>query len=449
MALTGLYPIAARSALSEVFTTESKPKVIVVGAGVSGLAAAFFLKKQGVEVVVLEASSRIGGRIWTDRSLGFSLDLGADRLKGTVGNPVFKLAQREEMLTIKCDSDNFYAYDKQGDLNEELISTFQDKADKVVNRASIYNDFDTDGDVSVHWVIDYVKLYYNLTEEEENYLQWYLSTIEADKGCELSELSHRMRRTEDVYWGDELVFPDGYDQIPEYLATDIDIRFDEQVSSINQDEDGVRIGCKSAKTFDADYVLLSVSLGVLKAGRIAFDPPLPDWKQFAIEQLEMGQVYKIAIGFEKAFWPNDRDFLHQLNEVKGKYPRFINWTLYTGKPCLITTVGGAYLDDIKELSDEKIAEDIRDVLKEMFPREEVPVHTFIKVARWSEDENILGSDSYVPVGVEGREHAVSLARNVDRLFFAGEATNDRYPASVHGAYLSGLREATKILTVAK
>src|SRR5262245_53226635 len=61
---------------------------LVIGAGVSGLAAARELKSQGLQVTVLEARDRIGGRVWTDRSLGVPIDMGASWVNGVRDNPI-------------------------------------------------------------------------------------------------------------------------------------------------------------------------------------------------------------------------------------------------------------------------------------------------------------------------------------------------------------------------
>ena len=68
--------------------------VIVIGAGIAGLAAAKKLVGLGYSVVVLEATSQIGGRIRTDRSLGAAFDLGAGWIHGPKGNPISKLAKQ-------------------------------------------------------------------------------------------------------------------------------------------------------------------------------------------------------------------------------------------------------------------------------------------------------------------------------------------------------------------
>jgi phytoene dehydrogenase-like protein len=74
--------------------------VIVIGAGMAGLAAARELVARGASVLVLEARDRVGGRVWTDRSLGFPMERGAHWIEGTDGNPLLALAQAAGARTV-------------------------------------------------------------------------------------------------------------------------------------------------------------------------------------------------------------------------------------------------------------------------------------------------------------------------------------------------------------
>src|SRR5436190_8796104 len=91
---------------------DKKLDVIVVGAGVGGLAAARRLKLQGATDLILEARNRIGGRVWTDTSMsGVSLDLGASWIQGSNGNPITSLARSFSLRTSPTDFENIALYD--------------------------------------------------------------------------------------------------------------------------------------------------------------------------------------------------------------------------------------------------------------------------------------------------------------------------------------------------
>jgi len=89
--------------------------VVVIGAGIAGVAAAVDLQAAGFDVVVLEARNRIGGRIWTDRRWGFPLDLGASWIHGSApANPIWRLRNELGLRTIPTDWDDLVVYDVDG-----------------------------------------------------------------------------------------------------------------------------------------------------------------------------------------------------------------------------------------------------------------------------------------------------------------------------------------------
>jgi monoamine oxidase len=89
-------------------------KIVVIGAGISGLAAAKKLKQKGYNVIVLEADSKIGGRLKTNRTLGIAFDEGASWIHGTNGNPLTKIAQQAGMNTVFTDDESRISYDIGG-----------------------------------------------------------------------------------------------------------------------------------------------------------------------------------------------------------------------------------------------------------------------------------------------------------------------------------------------
>ena len=92
-------------------TSTRKQDILVVGAGIAGIAAATSLREQGQNVVLLEAKDRIGGRIWTDRSLGPPVDLGAFWLHGSGGgNPIMSLVDQFNLDYIEEDFEDLWLY---------------------------------------------------------------------------------------------------------------------------------------------------------------------------------------------------------------------------------------------------------------------------------------------------------------------------------------------------
>src|SRR5688572_7447583 len=102
----GAYLSGRRAAAEVDDKADTGASVLVLGAGMAGLAAARALADDGYEVTVVEGRDRIGGRIWTDRSLGVPLDLGASWIHQSKGNPITELAREAGAATAATDYDN-------------------------------------------------------------------------------------------------------------------------------------------------------------------------------------------------------------------------------------------------------------------------------------------------------------------------------------------------------
>lgn len=440
-----LLPFASHSKRRFTFPPQ-KGKVIVVGAGMSGVAAANYLQASGIEVLVLEATNRIGGRVFTDRDSGTALDMGAGWIEGKIGNPLAKIAREHNIETVISEYGNSYNYDANGRLDDEKLDTLYQKTTQIFNEMYVEGNDTKDNDISVQMALDNISRPYHLTKEEKQVFEWHCSTVEMDYACKLSDFSLYHQRTGDGFYGNDLILPDGYDQIPRVLSNDIKIQYQAYITEISEKEKSVQLRDATGQTYECDYVILTVPLGVLKQEKIKFTKPLPEWKNKAIQDMGMGNLYKIAMKFDEAFWEKDRDTIAYLSETKGEFPITLNWMYYTGEPCLIAALGGDFVNKMKDQSDEEIGHYAAGIYSKMFQKP-IPDPSYIKVARWGEMETAFGAYSYTPVGVRGNATSDALAEKVGRIYFAGEATNKTYPATVHGAYYSGVREAEKIVNL--
>jgi polyamine oxidase len=175
---------------------------------------------------------------------------------------------------------------------------------------------------------------------------------------------------------------------------------------------------------------------VLKAGTIAFDPPLPEKKQQAIDRLGFGLLDKVVLKFDQPFWP-DNDVI---GLVGGGEPvsMLINGETFADAPLLVGLRGGRDAREREALSDEEAVAQVVTALN-------APNPTGALVTRWAADPYARGSYSFVAVG-SSPDDMKALAEPVnDRLAFAGEATVPEFFGTVHGAYQSGVREAERIL----
>jgi len=246
---------------------------------------------------------------------------------------------------------------------------------------------------------------------------------------------------EEGYGGDEVVFPQGYKQIVNSFVGDLDIRLENVVTKIEYDDGGVTVLTKD-DSFDGDYVISTLPLGVLKQGTVEFSPPLPHAKQNAIDNLDVGILNKGYLMFPEAFW-DDTDVIGYVSEDKGYWADFLNIHKYTGKPILLAFNAATYAEHLETKSDQETVNEMMQVLK-MIYGDDIPEPENYLITRWGSDEFSFGSYSYIPVGGTPFDYDELAKPVMNRLFFAGEATIKEAPATVHGAYLSGIREADRI-----
>lgn len=194
----------------------------------------------------------------------------------------------------------------------------------------------------------------------------------------------------------------------------------------------------------AKTVLVTVSLGVLKAGNIRFTPSLPEWKQEVIDGMGFGTMNKCVLTWNNpnaVVWPDNEwiELITPKGEDSGNWTTFFNPTEYKGIPILVGFVGGKNARGMETQSDEEVLEDVMTNLKAMFPSITSPDRHVI--TRWGKEENVLGTYSYIAVGRDHSQDRRQLKKAVKNVWFAGEATSSWYGTTV-GAWKTG-EEAAK------
>ena len=195
--------------------------------------------------------------------------------------------------------------------------------------------------------------------------------------------------------------------------------------------------------YEAGHAIVTLPLGVLKRGLVRFGPLLSARKQGAIDRLAMGALNKIALVFPCAFWPADHDFLGYMSAERGEVPVMLSLMKSAGAPVLVGFVTGRYSARIASMPDAELQERVMRILRKMFGAA-IPAPTHMVRTHWERDPFAFGSYAHIPVGADPSDMDI-LAEPLGRIRFAGEATHREHSGTVHGALLSGLREARRII----
>lgn len=337
-----------------------------------------------------------------------------------------------------------------------------------------------------------------LSSKDRQILDWHFANLEFANATPLNNLSLKHWDQDDdfEFIGNHTTVKNGYSCVPIALTEGLDIRVNSAVKKIHYFPGGVEVTAEnlktnnSAVTYKADLVLCTLTLGVLKLAisplsanqenAVKFQPPLPEWKQQAIQRLGFGNLNKVVLCFDRIFWdPNTNLFGHVGSTTASRGELFLFWSI-SQSPVLLALVAGQSAAIMENVSDDVIVGRCIAVLKGIFGNTAVPQPKETVVTRWRADPWARGSYSFVSVGSSGSDYdllaapvtpstaqlddngggggdgidggtaaaatasATADSKDMPRLFFAGEHTIRNYPATVHGALLSGVREAGRI-----
>lgn len=438
----------------------SKSNVVIIGAGLAGLAAARQLMRFGFKVTLLEGRKRPGGRVYTMKMdggnrLSAAADLGGSVLTGTLGNPLGIIARQLGASMFKV-RDKCPLYQKDGkpvdlDMDRKVETAFNRLLDKASKLRQLMGEVSMD--VSLGAALETFRQVFAdaVTEEEMNLFNWHLANLEYANAGLVSKLSLAFWDQDDPYdmGGDHCFLPGGNGRLVQALAENVPISYEKTVHTIRYGSDGVQV-IAGNQVFEGEMALCTVPLGVLKSGSVKFVPELPQRKLDGIKRLGFGLLNKVAMLFPHVFWGTDLDtFGHLTGDParRGEFFLFYSYATVAGGPVLIALVAGEAAHNFETMPPTDAVTQVLQILRGIYEPQGINVPDPIQTVctRWGGDPFSLGSYSNVAVGASGDDYDI-LAESVGdgRLFFAGEATMRRYPATMHGAFLSGLREAANI-----
>jgi monoamine oxidase len=423
---------------------------IVVGAGIAGVTAARILAAEGRHVVVLEARDRVGGRMHTDHSAGFPVDRGASWIHGIDGSAVWELATALDVPTIEFTVGSFQAGGRpiaDHDAHARRMSAAQ-SAQWVADVAAADEAL-----MALVSGLPHGITYLDATERvlagmgwdaerTENVREFFRHRVEEQCGAWIGDLdAHGL--DEDLIDGEEVIFPRGYDELPRTVAEGLDIRLEHVVTRVSWSDAGVAVTTASGEVFTAQNAVVTVPLGVLKAGSIAFDPPLPDSVAGPIARLGMGVFNKIFLQFPDRFWEDGVYAIRQLGAAGERWHSWYDVSAVSGTPMLLTFAAGPLGREVQDWTDDEIVADVVASLRGMY--DDVPAPTAHWITRWGHEPFTEGSYSYIATGSSHQDHDDAAGPIGEVLHFAGEATWGEEPATVEGALRSGHRAAERIL----
>ncbi|HZE70327.1 MAG TPA: NAD(P)/FAD-dependent oxidoreductase [Pyrinomonadaceae bacterium] len=434
--------------------------IVVVGAGVAGLAAARDLSAAGVPVVLVEARERIGGRVYThlDEASPVPLELGAEFIHG---KPPELLAVVEAAHLLFCDVTDRHWYFKNGALSKsaDFWHTLNQLMDQMKSNAPdmSFADFlktmpdDPETRRAKAVAAQYVRGFHAARTERIG----VHSLIRANEAEDEIDGNHSFR------------ILSGYSAVADGLLSEAtkqgaQVQLNTVVQEVRWSRHNVELVCLNdgrTSTFRASGVVITLPLGVLQAapdqhGAVRFLPNLPVEKETAISSLEMGEVIKLNLRFRTRFWetlelPKADESLQGLGFLhypEAALPTW--WTLLPVRaPVIVGWVGGPDAEPLLQRGQEFIIKQGIASLSRVFGITERSIANQLEAAYfhdWSSDSYSRGGYSYVPVN--GLLVQEALAKPLqDTLFFAGEATSQGHFGTVHGALISGQRAATEIL----
>lgn len=460
-----LLPACSRSGAPTLAPLRSAAtRVIIVGAGMAGLTAANALRHAGVECVVLEARDRIGGRLWTRDLGGLPVDLGASWIHSPDGNPMSDFADAAGVSRTPVDPISnllsIHAYDETSGalLTPETALAFASYAGFEQSAALWLQQLGSDASVK-----DGIEAYLRVAgapmlpaqrAHAQHVTRFVHETFEAADWADIS-LNYLVNSPAISYGGSEFGdFPDGgYVKLSEAMAGASDVRLSHEVMRIEHRMDGVTIHAThegETLRFEGSHVLVTVPLGVLKAGGLEFDPPLPARKLDAIARLGLGHFEKIALRFERAFWedgalPRSHFYFFSADPQQPmELPFFIDLQKSHGQPVLIGLTSGGYAEHFAQLDDETLRTRMIEILRKAYGND-VPEPTQILRTRWAHDAHARGSYSYIAVGSSPDDMDALAEPASDTLLFAGEASYKERYGYADGALSSALREVRRLL----
>ncbi|MFN2491260.1 MAG: flavin monoamine oxidase family protein [Pyrinomonadaceae bacterium] len=440
----------------------NRNKVVIIGAGAAGLAAARDLAVTGCQVTIIEARDRVGGRIHTQRrhSSIVPIELGAEFVHGK--HP--KLLEIIEAASSPlCDVTERHWYFENG-----VLSKSHDFWNKLTALMDIMNPDQPDRSFS-----DFLD---SLTDDEGTRRAKAVATryVEGFHAAYIDRLGvHGLIKANEaenqINGNKPFRVLGGYDAVTQTLRAQAEesgaaVRLNTIVEELHWSAGSVKAVCLCggrAEQIEGSVAVITLPVGVLQAqveeqGVVKFVPRFPEDKLAAIRGVQMGHAVRITLRFRERFWEeldvqgdNAGEDLSQLGFIHyPEAPIQTWWTLLPIRAALMVGwVGGPHADKFVASGKDYALQQALTSLEQILGVSERRLRGLMLdyyMHDWTADPFSRGAYAYLPVG--GLEAQRNLALPLEStLFFAGEATSEGHIGTVHGAIESGQRAAREVL----
>ncbi|XP_030754642.1 spermine oxidase-like isoform X4 [Sitophilus oryzae] len=472
----------------------NQPKVLIIGAGAAGIAAATKLLKNGFEdVTILEAEDRIGGRIHSVEFGGTVIDLGAQWVHGEKGNTVYELVKDLNVLgshsSSSYDKYNFFISD-QSKLNKNLLDRLYDIASDILEDSEAFvrhggvineyftkhyyeqvlSEFGKDNKDVIHvaeLLEEWISKFALCLDPAESWNQIYSDGFRTYVNCGGNPLLH---------WKDK-----GYRTLFNILmkntSLESKIQLNKEVTKISWTKNincpnKVTVQCSDGSVYYADHIIVTVSLTVLKDFfENVFVPKPSKAKIEAVKQIPLGNIIKIFLKFPRKWWSDDVpdfSFLWTKEDKEKLLEEFSEGPVFNGRLWLQDLFGfysveshpdillgwlvGPMTKQVELIPEETLLKGSMFLLRKFLSKNyDIPEAEHIIRSTWGTNAHFKGTYSYVNAestdSDEVRRQIIEPLNcdGKDVVLFAGEATHRKYFSTVHGAVDSGYREADRLI----